>query len=69
MEELSAPGKPQPEPQPQRLPGLEMARGLLYAAFTFTVFMFVQMAVLIWRILALTPSLAKEGFSLQLLDT
>lgn len=69
MEELSAPGKPQPEPQPQRLPGLEMARGLLYAAFTFTVFMFVQMAVLIWRIMVLTPALAKQGFSLQLLDT
>lgn len=50
-------------------PGLEMARGLLYFALVFMVFMFVQLSALIWRILALSPALAKQGFSLDLLDT
>lgn len=46
-----------------------MARGLLYFAFIFLVFMFAQMAVLIWRVLATSPGLAPNGFSLALLDT
>lgn len=46
-----------------------MARGLLYFGFIFLVFMFTQIAVLIWRVFALTPELEHERFSLMLLDT
>lgn len=69
MEEPSVPEKPRIEPTQLRPPGLEMARGLLYFGFIFITFMFIQMAVLIWRVIALTPELAKEGFSMAMLDT
>ncbi|MBX2981585.1 MAG: type II CAAX endopeptidase family protein [Flavobacteriales bacterium] len=69
MEEQSGPEKPRIEPTLLRPPGLEMARGLLYFAFIFMSFMFVQMLVLIWRVFALSPELAAQGFSMSLLDT
>ena len=69
MEEQSGPEKPRIEPTLLRPPGLEMARGLLYFAFIFMTFMFMQMVVLIWRVIALSPELAQNGFSLGLLDT
>ncbi|HMN06276.1 MAG TPA: CPBP family intramembrane metalloprotease [Flavobacteriales bacterium] len=69
MEGPSAPGKPQPELPRFLPPGLEMSRGLLYFALVFMVFMFLQMATLIWRVLALSPDLMANGFSLALLDT
>lgn len=69
MEEPSAQGKPQLDPTLFRPPGLEMARGLLYFTLVFMVFMFMQMAVMIWRVMALSPALAQQGFSLALLDT
>ncbi|MCB0757244.1 MAG: CPBP family intramembrane metalloprotease [Flavobacteriales bacterium] len=69
MEGPSEPEKPRIEPTLLRPPGLEMARGLLYFAFIFMSFMFVQMVLLIWRVIALTPELAKEGFSMAMLDT
>lgn len=67
MEEPSGPVRPQLEPL--RPPGLEMARGLLYFAFLFMTFSLVQMVVLIWRVVALSPGLAEGGFTLALLDT
>lgn len=69
MEDPSVPVKPQPEHRPFLPPGLEMARGLLYFALVFMVFMFVQLAALIWQVMARSPELAAEGFSLALLDT
>lgn len=69
MEEQSDKGKPQLEPSLLRPPGLEMARGLLYFALVFMVFMFTQLAFLIWRVVALSPALAKDGFSFSLLET
>lgn len=69
MEDPSAQETPQLDLTPLRPPGLEMARGLLYFALVFMTFMFAQMVFLIWRVMALTPSLAKDGFSLGLLDT
>ena len=69
MEEQSGQGKPQLDFTPLRPPGLEMARGLLYFTLVFLTFMFAQMASLIWRVMALTPSLGKDGFSMSLLDT
>ncbi len=69
MEEQSGQGKPRFEPSVLHPPGLEMARGLLYFGLVFMVFMFAQMSGLIWRVLALSPDLAKQGFSLDHLDT
>lgn len=69
MEEPSGEEKPQLEPRWLRPPGLEMARGLLYFTLVFMVFMFAQMSFLIWRVLASSPEFAKQGFSLDLLDT
>lgn len=69
MEEQQEQGKPQFEPSLLRPPGLEMARGLLYFALVFMTFMFAQMAFLIWRVLALSPELSKQGFSMSILDT
>lgn len=69
MEDPSAQEKPQLDFTPLRPPGLEMARGLLYFVLVFMTFMFTQMVFLIWRVMALTPSLGKNGFSLDLLDT
>lgn len=69
MEEQSGPEKPRIEPTLLRPPGLEMSRGLLYFAFIFMSFMFMQMVVLIWRVFALSPELAERGFSMGLLDT
>lgn len=61
--------KLQPEYRPFLPPGLEMARGLLYFTLVFMVFMFAQLVVLVWRVLALSPELADVGFSLALLDS
>jgi membrane protease YdiL (CAAX protease family) len=69
MEEPSGPEKPQFRPTLIKPPGLEMARGLLLFSLVFLVFMFVQMAVLVWRVFALTPSFAQQGFSMAILDT
>ncbi len=69
MEEPSAPEQPQFEPSRLMPPGLEMARGLLYFALVFMVFMFAQMSFLIWRVYALSPELAKDGFSLGLIHS
>ena len=69
MEEPSVQEKPQLDFTPLRPPGLEMARGLLYFALVFMTFIFAQMVFLIWRVLDLTPSLGKNGFSMDLLDT
>ncbi len=69
MEKQSEPGNQQFEPSLLRPPGLEMSRGLLYFALVFMVFMFTQLAFLIWRVMALSPELGKQGFSLDLLDT
>ncbi len=69
MEERPEQGKQLFEPSLLRPPGLEMARGLLYFALVFMTFMFTQMAFLIWRVFALSPALAKEGFSMGMLDT
>ncbi|MBS1568691.1 MAG: CPBP family intramembrane metalloprotease [Bacteroidetes bacterium] len=69
MEGSSAPEQPRFEPGFLRPPGLEMARGLLYFALVFMVFMFAQMSFLVWRVYAMSPELAKQGFSLDLLDT
>jgi membrane protease YdiL (CAAX protease family) len=69
MEQPSGPEKPQFRPTLIKPPGLEMARGLLLFSFVFLAFMFAQIAVLIWRVIALTPSLAQQGFSMALLDT
>jgi membrane protease YdiL (CAAX protease family) len=46
-----------------------MARGLLHFTLVFMTFMFAQMACLIWRVLALSPELAKHGLSQELLDS
>ncbi len=69
MEQSSGPEKPQFSPTLIKPPGLEMARGLLLFSLIFLVFMFAQMVVLIWRVIALTPSLAQQGFSMAMLDT
>lgn len=69
MEDPSVQEKPRLDFTPLRPPGLEMARGLLYFALVFMTFMFAQMVFLIWRVMALTPSLGKSGFSMDLLDT
>ena len=69
MEQPSGPEKPQFRPTLIKPPGLEMARGLLLFTLIMLVSMFTQIVVLIWRVIALTPSLAKEGFSIGLMDT
>lgn len=69
MENRSGQEKPSIELPPFRPPGLEMARGLLYFTMVFMVFMFAQLAALVWQVLALSPQLAAGGFSLALLDT
>lgn len=69
MEEPSGEEKPQLEPSLLRPPGLEMARGLLHFALVFMVFMFSQVACLVWRVWALSPGLSSQGFSMGLLDT
>lgn len=69
MEEPSGQVKPQLDLTPLRPPGLEMARGLLYFALVLMTFMFARMVLLIWRVMALTPDLGKNGFSMDLLDT
>jgi|GEM_PF-576678 len=69
MEQSSGPEKPQFRPTLIKPPGLEMARGLLLFSLIFLIFMFAQMAVLVWRVIALTPSLAQQGFSMAMLDT
>jgi membrane protease YdiL (CAAX protease family) len=46
-----------------------MARGLLLFSFVFLTFMFAQMAILVWRVMVLTPALAKQGFSMEILDS
>lgn len=69
MEKQSGPVKQLHDHMPLRPPGLEMTRGLLYFAFIFTTFSFMQMAALIWRVIALSPELAVNGFSMGLLDS
>lgn len=60
---------PGPAPTPLRPPGLEMARGLLYFAMVFMVFMFLQMAALIGFTWQRTPAFRDLGFSMELLDS
>ncbi|MBP8823167.1 MAG: CPBP family intramembrane metalloprotease [Flavobacteriales bacterium] len=69
MDESSVPEQPQPDLQPFRPAGLEMARGLLYFSLVFMLFMFTQMAALIWQVLARTPELRAGGISLSTLDS
>lgn len=69
METPSEPEKPQFETLAIRPPGLEMARGLLLFSLVFFTFMFAQMALLIERVMSLSPELAAQGFSFALLDT
>lgn len=69
MENPSGTEKRPPEPRWYRPPGLEMGRGLAIFSLVFTVFVAAQMVSLIERVLALTPALRAQGFSLGLLDS
>lgn len=67
MESPSEQGTPSPEPQPQRLPALELGNGLAIFLLVFLVFFLSQWIFLIERVVHLTPELNAREFSMDVL--